>query len=141
MIRTALLALAAAGAAAAGQPRTVAGALAAEDAWVAALTHRDVAALADLLDPDFADSAWNGALYRRQAILDALPHRPSANILLSDLDARVFGDTAVVRGVNTVRKPDGQVEARIRFTDVFRYRDGAWRAISAQETPILAKSR
>jgi hypothetical protein len=45
------------------------------------------------------------------------------------------GDTAVVRGVNTLTH-DGDVPARERFTDVFVLQDGTWLALSAQETAM-----
>lgn len=116
------------------QPRTAAGAVATEALWVAALKRRDTAILSRLLADDFIETTWQGARRSKPAILAALPTKGPQPIELSDLSAGLDGDTAVVRGRNTVRGPGGAVRARIRFTDVFVYRGGAWRALGAQET-------
>lgn len=58
---------------------------------------------------------------------------------LSDLDARVDGDAAVVTGINHVKGRDdkGQpFDRRIRFTDTFVKRDGQWRVWATQGTLI-----
>jgi len=133
----AAVALALAALAAAGpphQPRTKAGVIAAERAWVAALRRRDAATLDRLLAADFVDTTWKGERRAKPQVLAALSSRGSQPIELGDLTVSLHGDTAVARGLNTVRAPDGTARARIRFTDVFLYRDGAWRAVAAQET-------
>jgi ketosteroid isomerase-like protein len=58
---------------------------------------------------------------------------------LSDFNARITGDTAVVTGINHYvgREPDGKpMDRRVRFTDVFVKRDGRWQVSAAQATPI-----
>lgn len=45
----------------------------------------------------------------------------------------VYGDSAVIHGVNTVTQ-DGEVVARERFIDVFILQNGVWKALTAQET-------
>jgi len=57
---------------------------------------------------------------------------------LSELKVRVYGDTAVVTGLNMAAAVDGSFTTRIRFTDVFVKHAGTWRAVSAQETPERA---
>ena len=116
------------------QPRTEAGVRAAEAAWVAALQARDTATLARLLTDDFVDTGWQGARRTKPQMLAGLAANGPQPLEISDLAVSLHGDTAVCRGLNTVRGPDGSVRARIRFTDVFLYRDGGWRALSAQET-------
>lgn len=116
------------------QPRTAAGAVATEALWVAALKRRDTATLSRLLADGFVETTWQGARRGKPAVLAALPANGPQPIELSDLSAGLDGDTAVVRGLNTVRGPGGAVRAHIRFTDVFVYRGGAWRALAAQET-------
>jgi ketosteroid isomerase-like protein len=118
------------------RPRTAAGALATETAWVAAIESRDVAALTCILDPAFADNNWRGERVARAEVLARLPHRPSSQLHLSDLQVTVRGDMAMVRGVNTQTTPDGKAIGAVRFTDVFVYRGGSWRAVAAQETVI-----
>ena len=43
-------------------------------------------------------------------------------------------DVAVVTGLNVATGKAPDFTARVRFTDVFVKRSGAWKAISAQET-------
>ncbi|HET8749621.1 MAG TPA: nuclear transport factor 2 family protein, partial [Sphingomicrobium sp.] len=118
------------------RPRTTAGVLATEKAWVAAIERRDVTALSCILDPTFADNNWRGQRVAREEVLAKLPHRPSSELHLSELRVTVRGDMAMVRGVNRQTAPDGKTVGAVRFTDVFLYRGGSWRAIAAQETVI-----
>jgi ketosteroid isomerase-like protein len=109
----------------------------AEARWVEALENRDVAALRALLDEDFVDVTWTGEVRDRRAAIAALedPRRPSMTQTLEEVRVRfAAANVAVVTGVNVVtgRVPD--FKARVRFTDVFVRRAGAWKALSAQET-------
>ena len=116
------------------QPRNEAGVRAAEAAWVAALQARDTATLGRLLTDDFVDTTWQGARRAKPEMLAGLAANGPQPNDISDLAISLHGDTAVCRGRNTIHGPDGAVRAHIRFTDVFLYRDGGWRAFSAQET-------
>ncbi len=109
----------------------------AEARWVEALEKRDAAALRALLDEDFVDITWKGEVRDRRAAVDALeaPGRPSMTQTLHDIRVRfAAADVAVVTGVNVVSGKAPDVTARVRFTDVFVKRTGAWKAYSAQET-------
>ncbi|HEY1707576.1 MAG TPA: nuclear transport factor 2 family protein [Rhizomicrobium sp.] len=117
-------------------PKTPDAVLTAENNWVAALEERNVASLACLLAPGFTDKTWDGRKLTRDQVLANLPNRPDTKLHLSDLTATVNGDTAVVRGLNTVTTPDGTLVAQVRFTDVFSYLDGKWKPVSAEETLI-----
>jgi len=58
---------------------------------------------------------------------------------LSDLDARVDGNAAIVTGVNHVRGKDDKgvaFDRRTRFTDTFIKRDGRWLVWATQGTLI-----
>jgi ketosteroid isomerase-like protein len=55
-----------------------------------------------------------------------------------DMEARVFGDAGVVIGIVSLKgtaqgKP---FDVDMRFTDTFVRRDGAWKMVAAQVTPI-----
>jgi hypothetical protein len=117
-------------------PRTAAGALAAEQYWVAAIERRDAAALDCLLGEGFTDINWQGKLVTRDAMLDGFAARPRITLALDRLTTDVSGDMAVVRGRNRQTGPDGKPVGAVRFTDIFVYRAGAWRALRAQETVI-----
>jgi hypothetical protein len=53
----------------------------------------------------------------------------------SDQIVDVYGDTAVIHGINTVTE-GRKVVARERFIDVFLLQDGVWKASAAQETAV-----
>jgi len=53
-----------------------------------------------------------------------------------DLHVRVYGEAGIVNGAVIETTDHG--ERKILFTDVFAYRDGKWRAVSAQELPVAA---
>jgi hypothetical protein len=53
---------------------------------------------------------------------------------LSQIHVELYGDVAIVRGVNTQESANPKNSGSVRFTDVFIYRGGAWRALAAQET-------
>ena len=62
--------------------------------------------------------------------------------VLSDVDVRVSGDTAVVTGVNHITGTDDKNQAfdrRVRFTDTFVKRDGRWQVWATQGTTIADK--
>jgi hypothetical protein len=117
-------------------PATAAGLLAAEADWVTALESRDVARLGCRLAAEFADSNWRGQRIARADVLTRLPARPDSRLTLSNIETETIGQTGVVRGINTQTGPDGEVIGRVRFTDVFAWRDGRWQAVAAQETLI-----
>jgi ketosteroid isomerase-like protein len=112
-----------------------------ENRWVTALDRRDPKALDCLLAEDFVDSNATGQLLTRQQVLDAVPNRKTFAQHLEDLRPRVYGDTGIVHGVNRVTDKDGKEVARVRFTDVFRYKDGQWRAISGHETMVQTEEK
>ena len=130
------LAVALAGACALHMPKTADGVLAAERHWVAAIERRDAAALGCLLAPGFTDFNWQGRVVTRAAMLDGFAARPRVRLALDELSVDLDGDLAVVRGRNRQTGPDGKPAGAVRFTDVFVYKDGAWRALRAQETVI-----
>jgi ketosteroid isomerase-like protein len=61
------------------------------------------------------------------------------SLALSELNARVDGNVAIVTGVNRVRGRDEQgkpFDRRVRFTDTFIKRDGRWQVWASQGTAI-----
>ena len=119
-------------------PMTRAGVLATEHEWVRAIEARDTTALSCILALEFADTNWRGQLVARATVLARLPSRPPSRLKLGDLSVVRHGRFAIVRGINTQTAADGRPSGSVRFTDVFVYRAGSWRAISAQET-LIAK--
>ena len=117
-------------------PMTSAGVLATEHEWARALEARDSRAISCILANDFADTSWRGELVPRSVVLGRLQSRSPSQLKLTNLSVTQHGPLAIVRGINTQVGPGGRNAGSVRFTDVFVYRGGAWRAISAQETLI-----
>jgi hypothetical protein len=115
-----------------------AGLLATEYEWVRAIEARNATALSCILAPEFADTNWRGQMVPRSTVLARLRSRPPSRLKLSDLSVVQHGRFGIVRGINRQSAADGRSSGSVRFTDVFVYRGGSWRAISAQET-LIAK--
>jgi len=110
--------------------------LQAEHLWVAALDKQDAKALSCILADEFVDSTTDGGLRNRAQAIDALSHRRPLTQNLQDLKTEVLGQTGIVHGVNHLSDAAGKEVAKVRFTDVFVYRQGRWQAVSAQETLV-----
>ena len=109
-----------------------------ERAWVDALAHRDVKALAGILSENFVHVNFQGKLrYRDDELKLVLTPKPYTQNT-SDQTVDFARDTAIVHGINTI-KQGAQVVLRLRYTDVYVKEGKTWRALSAQETPISAK--
>lgn len=105
--------------------------LAQEARWLTAITSGDVAAVESILGPTFRHVTAEGEVFdRAQEIAATAPL--DVSFAASDQIVDVYGDTAVIHGVNTVTQA-GDVVARERFIDVFVLQNGVWKAIAAQE--------
>ena len=105
-----------------------------EDDWLKALSERDRATLDRILSDDFMDSTWKGELRNKRQMLEEVDKPARYSQHLVDLKVNLYQATAIVRGTNIIRDQTGRILTRIRFTDVFMYHDGRWRAVAAQET-------
>jgi ketosteroid isomerase-like protein len=61
---------------------------------------------------------------------------------LSDMQAHVYGDTAVVTGRANIKGTDKgkDISGTYAFTDTFVKRDGQWQAVSSQSTSVMGNS-
>jgi hypothetical protein len=125
----------------AGQPAAAnpcADVLGQEARWLTAITAGDVPTVESILAPNFMHTTSEGQLLSRaQEIASMKP--VSYRMNASDQSVEFSGDTAIVRGLNTVAD-SGKVIAHERFTDVFVNDNGAWLAVSAQESPIKSST-
>lgn len=121
----------------ASAPRSAAGARLTEQRWVDALQRHDLRALDCIIDDNFIDTNWRGAKIDKSEMLAGIAKRPPPTLGLSDVDVVLLGDVAIIHGVNTEKNSDPSLTGSVRFTDVFVYRNRAWRAISGQETVLL----
>ena len=117
--------------------RDEASALQFEQKWLDVLNAKNTAALDCMLAPQFADTSRKGELRPKDQVLSELTGRREQDQFqqkLTDLTADLFGDTAVVHGVNVISDQKGNEVLRIRFTDVLYFTNGHWLAAAAQET-------
>ncbi len=123
------------------QPKTEAALVELEQNWAAALSRKDTATVACLLAEEFEDADVDGSLHTRNQTLEHIPQRKPGVNHLSELRAHVEGNSGFTRGLATLVDASGKVVARVRFTDVFTYRDGRWQAIVGQESLLSEAKR
>ncbi|MBZ5548004.1 MAG: nuclear transport factor 2 family protein [Acidobacteriia bacterium] len=123
------------------QPQTEAALLELEQNWARALGRHDADTVACMVAEEFEDAEVNGSLHTRSQMLAHIPQRKPGSNHLTAMRAHVEGSFAFVRGLNEVLDPSGKIVARVRFTDIFTYRDGRWQALAGHETLLGEASR
>ena len=116
------------------QPKTEAALIALENTWADALSRKDAATVACMLADEFEEADVDGSLHTRAENLGKIPNRKPGVNHLSEMRAHVEGDFGFTRGLATLVDATGKVVARVRFTDVFTYRDGRWQALAGHES-------
>lgn len=111
-----------------------------EQERVDAGVRKDVAAVAAATAEDYLQINLDGKVLHKQA---ALRRIASSEFLLQsntldDMVVRVFGETAVVTGRSIPKGTrNGKIiETPIRYTRVYRKKDGQWNVIVFQMTPV-----
>ncbi len=110
-----------------------------EQKWLDILNRKDAAALDCILAPDFADTSRKGVLRPKSQVLREIKQSKEQDQYkqkLTELQVSVFGDTAVVHGVNVIFDQPGREVLRIRFTGVLHYTDDhiGWRWLRRKRT-------
>lgn len=112
-----------------------------EQAWRAALLHRDAAALESLLSDDYIGISPNGTLQSKDETVDDL--RSGAlrftELRLSDRRVRFYGQTALVtsRAEVVAITPNGRLNGSYRYTRVYaRDGHGKWKVVSFEASRI-----
>jgi ketosteroid isomerase-like protein len=123
------------------QPKTEATLINLENTWADALSRKDADAVACLLSEEFEDADVDGSLKSRAETLAHIPQRKPGTNRLSELRAHVEGNFGFTRGLAELVDASGKVIARVRFTDVFAYRDGRWQALAGHESLLSQASR
>ena len=113
--------------------------LAVEHAWTDAIVHNDVAALDAILAPDYKLTDGTGKVTTKSDSLAGMRERPPTFDAYdtSELQIRVWGDTAVVTGRSVMRGrgEKGPFMHDFTFTDTLTRIDGRWRAVAAHTSP------
>ncbi len=123
------------------QPKTEAALIELENTWAAALSRKDAATVGCMLADEFEEADVDGSLHTRAENLGKIPNRKPGVNNLSEMRAHVDGNFGFTRGLATLVDASGKVVARVRFTDVFAYRDGRWQALAGHESLLSQASR
>jgi ketosteroid isomerase-like protein len=122
------------------QPKTETALIELENHWAAALSRKDVDSVSCMLSDEFEDADVDGSLHSRIQTLEHIPHKKPGINHLSELRAHIEGNVGFTRGLATLIDASGRIVARVRFTDIFTYRDGRWQAIAGHES-LLSEAR
>jgi ketosteroid isomerase-like protein len=108
----------------------------AEQTWARSLEHQDAPTLGCILADEFEDAGPDGKLTDRVITLAKAAEHRAVHHELSDLHAHVQGDFGYIRGLAAAIDAQGKVVAKVRFTDVYEYRDGRWQCVAGHESMI-----
>jgi ketosteroid isomerase-like protein len=122
-------------------PKTEAALINLENSWADALSRKDADAVACMLADEFEEADVDGSLHTRAENLAKIPNRKPGVNHLSEMRAHVDGNMGYTRGLAELVDASGKVVARVRFTDVFTYRDGHWQALVGHESLIGQAAR
>lgn len=109
-----------------------------EHRWAEAYVHNDADYIASIIAEDFLGSRdgvkkWIEDIRSRRLTRESVSHE--------NVKVRVYGKTAVLRGIAVVKGTDNDkdISGRYQFMDVFARRHGRWVVIASQAAPVLAK--
>lgn len=112
-----------------------------EQDWGVALMKHDVAAIDQIVSPDWMMTDPEGALAdKTQTDADLKSGVLTIeSFKIDDLKVHVDGDTAVVFGLETEKSSYKGTDSsgQYRFTDVFVKRNGVWKAIATHVTKVV----
>lgn len=120
-----------------GQAKAEATLVEIEKTWAHALDSHNTDTLACILADEFEDTDVEGKLNDRNAVLAKVGTSHALRHELSDLHAHVHGDFAYIRGVADAIDSKAKV-TRVRFTDIYAYRDGRWQCVAGHESLVSA---
>ena len=110
----------------------------AEQTWARSLEHHDAVTLGCILADEFEDAGPDGKLTDRATTLAQAAEHRAVHHELSDLHPHVHGEFGYIRGQATAVDAQGKTVARVRFTDVYLYRDGRWQCVAGHESMMTA---
>jgi len=111
-----------------------------EQRWAQALEKHDTEALGCILADEFEDVDVDGKLADRATTLAKAAKPRVVHHELSDLHAHVQGDFAYIRGLADAIDPQTKMIVRVRFTDIYVFREGRWQCVAGQESLVYAMS-
>jgi ketosteroid isomerase-like protein len=112
-----------------------------EHDWADALVKRDQAVLDRIEAPDWMLTDPSGTLQTKAQADTTLKSGDHTfeSFKIDELKVRVYGDTAVVHGLETEKSnhKGKDTSGQYRFTNVFVKRDGRWQAIATHVSRVV----
>ncbi|MEM8900465.1 MAG: nuclear transport factor 2 family protein [Bacteroidota bacterium] len=111
--------------------------------WERAIIEKDPELFAEVLDDEYIYSGGgDGSTVSKEAMLAEITNDESEFISqeLFDVQTSFYEDIVIVRGweiITLIPKGGEQVEVKLRFTDVYRKKDGVLKALSTHSSPIF----
>jgi ketosteroid isomerase-like protein len=107
-----------------------------------AVVKADVATLEGLTSDDYVLINANGQLSNKAETMNAIKTgviKLTSNEV-SDMNVRVYGDTAIVTGKSTAKGSIGgrELKGPVMFTRVYVKKNGKWQSVAFQQTPVVA---
>ena len=107
-----------------------------------AVVKADVATLDGLTSDDYVLINANGQLSNKAETMNAIKTgviKLTSNEV-SDMNVRVYGDTAIVTGKSTAKGSIGgrELKGPVMFTRVYVKKNGKWQSVAFQQTPVVA---
>jgi ketosteroid isomerase-like protein len=100
----------------------------------------DVRALEELIADDYTGYDPAGRLQNRAGVVRAYEEGGVHVTTLgqSELSARVIGEVGLVTGVSAFQGRSGKepFDFKLRFLDVYAWRDGRWQLVASQDTRL-----
>ena len=101
----------------------------------------DIPALEQLIAPEYQGYDPSGRSQDRAGVLRGYAEGGGVRVTTlsqSDLRVRVLGDAGLVAGINVMRGQQGHehFDLRLRFLDVYTWRDGRWQLVASQDTRL-----
>ncbi len=123
------------------QPKTETALIGLEQNWALALNRKDATAVACMVADEYEEVDVDGSIHTRREMLEHIPTRKTGVNHLSEVRAHLEGNSGFARGLATLVDASGNEGSRVRFTDVFTYRDGRWQAVAGHDTLVSQASR
>ena len=105
-----------------------------------AVVQGDTAFMDRVWDDDFFYTGVRGEVKTKKDVLAEIRSGDLKFELMQfdDFRVRVYGETAIVTGHATTKErgPSGEITGRFRYTRVYVKRQGQWRLVAFQGTPI-----
>lgn len=106
-----------------------------EDGWARGLVRRDTAMFSRHLARDFVYTENADVMDKRDVLAGVVGSDTVTWAGNEGMKVHLYGTTAVVTGILAMkgRGKDGAFDKRYRFTDTWKYLDGRWQIIAAQD--------